>query len=200
MNASGDLRPLLGPLFIASLVLIVVNSVLYSIAFEQEGGYRVGGNMSKPHTAAIILGIIGTLVWTVLMWPIMTGPSRGAYVVYVNGVASSGGVVDILPGFVPLFIMALALIGLPQAIGLGIYRMRTNSRSGSAYKPSIGKLIVSIVAIVIGFVFIFSGLIAYTKYPGRVPIPRLLLVVGIGAVPLALGIRGVLHYASAKRK
>ena len=196
MGASTDSRPLMATLLVISLVIIVLNSVLFAIGIARKDTFS---KKSHPcETAAIVIGIVMTLVWTVALWPIMTGSSKGAYVVYVNGVASNGGLVDIMPGFVPIFVGAIMLITLPLAIGHGINKLRESGRSNAAGKRSTPALVFSIIGVLVGLALLRTAITLAITRPDGIEVPGIVSVVVIGLIPLALGIRGIVRYARAK--
>ena len=158
MNAGTDLRPILGAMLIASVVLIIVNAILFSRSRVYEKGRQ--SQQDTPRTVAIILGIVGALAWTVVLWPVMTGSASGAYVIRVNGVVTSGGFLNLMYGLVPLFIAGLVLISLPLLIGRGLWNIRNKSADQKrAGKPGVGLLVLSIfVSIAIPAIFlVLSG-------------------------------------------
>ena len=189
-----DLLPVLG---IISVVVIIVCTVLYFLAYSR--GVQTPFDMDKREYAAIIIGIVMTLVWTVALWPTMTGGGSGAYVVYVNGVATEGGFINFMYGFVPIFIGGIVFLGLPRVLGYGINKLRESGKSNAAGKRSVPALVVSIIGAFVGYVLVQTGisLIASPKYD--VELPGAISIIVIGLIPLALGIRGIVRYVRAKK-
>ena len=196
MGASTDSRPLMATLLVISLVIIVLNSVLFSIGIARKDTFSK--KLHPCETAAIAIGIVMTLVWTVVLWPIMTDSTKGGYVVYVNGVASGGGLVDITSGFVPIFVGGVALIALPLAIGHGINKLRESGRSNAAGKRSTPALVFSIIGVFVGCVLLGTAASLVINRPVDIKVPGIISVVVIALIPLALGIRGIVRYARAK--
>ena len=189
MSSGNDLRPLLGVLLVASLVLIVVNTVLFYLFYARKS--------SRSQSVATALGFIGALVWTIVMWPVMTGTASGGYIVRVNGVVAGGGLVSVAQGFVPLFITGLALLGAPRALGYGIWRLASNKKSGK--KPGTPTLVFSLIGVFFGAIFAGTGASILAKGPEGDVLSRTVLVIVIGAIPLAFGLVGLARYFLAKR-
>ena len=193
MADNPNLFPVLG---IISVVVFVVCTVLYFLTYS--AGKRTPFDVDKRESAAIIIGIVMTLVWTVALWPTMTGGGTGAYVVYVNGVATEGGFVNFMYGFVTIFIGGIVFLGLPRVLGYGINKLRESGKSNAEGKRSTPALVVSIVGTFVGWVLIQTGisLISSPKYD--VELPGAISIIVIGLIPFALGIRGILRFARAK--
>lgn len=198
MNSGTDLRPVLGVMLIASLVLIVVNAILFSRSGWKKD--QIGQN-DTPKSIAFVLGLAGALAWTVVLWPVMTSKTSGAYIIRVNGVTTSGGFITVMNGLVPFFIMALALIALPMLLGRGIQRMQTKSSARKeGGKPSIGVLVLSIFAIVVGFIFV-ATVISFINSPGAQVSPvGAAISAAIGVVCIALGIFGIIRFIIRSRR
>ena len=199
MNAGTDLRPILGAMLIASVVLIIVNAILFSRSRVYEKGRQ--SQQDTPGTVAIILGIVGALAWTVVLWPVMTGSASGAYVIRVNGVVTSGGFLNLMYGLVPLFIAGLVLISLPLLIGRGLWNIRNKSADQKrAGKPGVGLLVLSIFALVAGIIFV-GTVISFINSPGAQISPVGTTVsAAIGVVCIVLGIVGIARYIRGTRR
>ena len=152
----------------------VVNVALFVLA-KQRGDERFG-------SVALVLGLVGALAWTVFLWPVMTGTSTGAYVVYVNGVASGGGLVAIMQGVVPFFIFCVALLALPRMVAYVIVRIGWAASGRQKIKgPSkaTAQVIKMTVAIFCLLYVLFTPL--YLRVMGTAALvpAAILLVVGI---------------------
>lgn len=196
MGSGADSRPIMGVMGIISLVVFVVCTILYGIALSHKEPGAKG--QDKREIAAVAIGAIMTLAWTGVLWPIMTGGGSGAYVVYVNGVASSGGTVNFFYGFVPLFIGAVVLVALPRGLAYGIHKLRQSGKSNAAGKRSVPALVVSIVATLASWIFLGAGISLVINRPQDIEPAGIISVFVIGAIVLALGIRGIVHFVRAK--
>lgn len=194
MNSGTDLRPILGVLLIVSLVIIIINAILFSFASKSRED-------RKFESAALIIGLVGSLAWTIVLWPVMTGSASGAYVIRVNGVIAGGGLVNIMYGVVPFFVSAVALLVLPRALGAGIRRLRNRSAAQKqAGKPSVGVLILSIVSLIVGLVFV-GTVVSFINSPGAQISPvGTTISAAIGAVFAILGIVGIVRHIIGHRK
>ena len=171
MAFNDALWPVMG---IASAVIFVVNVALFVLA-KQRGDERFG-------SVALVLGLVGAIAWTVFLWPVMTGTSTGAYVVYVNGVASGGGLVAIMQGVVPFFIFCVALLALPRMVAYVIVRIGWAASGRQKIKgPSkaTAQVIKMTVAIFCLLYVLFTPL--YLRVMGTAALvpAAILLVVGI---------------------
>lgn len=191
-----NINDIMAVLGIVSAVAFIVCAVLYYKTYQvKTPNYR---DIEPGEKAAIIIGFAMALIWTIALWPTMTGSTTGAYVVYVNGVASSGGVVNFFNGFVPLFIFSLLLVALPRIVGFGVYKLLGSGKSNTAGKRSVPALIGSIFLLLVSVVFLGSGIGALaTSHEEHFLWPALLCAL-IGVIPLFFGIRGIVRFVRAK--
>ena len=191
-----NINDIMAALGILSAAAFVVCAVLYFKAYQVKSPNS--RDLVPGEKAAMLIGLAMAIVWTIALWPTMTGSGTGAYVVYVNGVASSGGVVNFFNGFVPFFIFGVALIALPRAMGYGIHRLRESGKSNAAGKRSVPALVVSIIATLASWIFLGTGISLIVNRPQDIELPGIISVFVIGGVVLFFGIRGIVRFARAK--